>query len=172
MEYNHTDRQYYSADGYPLTVCASPLASMSKSSEGVLVSSLFVALSTRSTTILERTATRLTIPGDDCCLYHALIDFLDKWAEAHSPMNIDETIDLLITIAAEDIAIYPDAKVRKFVTNREMDKLAQRVREFRAQRRYPVPLPARSTEASDNDNHRDQAGMTAIASLATSGLPI
>jgi hypothetical protein len=25
--------------------------------------------------------------SDDCCLYHALIDFLDKWAEAHSPMN-------------------------------------------------------------------------------------
>ena len=52
-------------------------------------------------------------------------------------MNIDEAIDVLITIAAEDIAMCQDAKVRKFVTKRDMDKLAQRVREFRAQGRYP-----------------------------------
>ena len=74
---------------------------------------------------------------DHCCMYHAIINAIDRYAEAHSPQNVDDTVDELISIIAELIAMYDDAKVRKFVAKREVEKLARRVGEFRAQGRYP-----------------------------------
>ena len=65
-----------------------------------------------------------------CCLYHAIV-------EAAQPTNVDDVLDALINISAELVAMHGDAKVRKFVAKREMEKLAQRAREFRAIGRYP-----------------------------------
>jgi hypothetical protein len=39
-----------------------------------------------------------------CCPYHAIIEALDAFGEAHSPVNVDDVIDALITIAAEPSA--------------------------------------------------------------------
>ena len=74
---------------------------------------------------------------DHCCIYHAIIEALDAYAEAHSPTNVDDIMDALITVTAEFVAMHGDAKVRKSVAKREMEKLTQRVREFRAIGRYP-----------------------------------
>jgi hypothetical protein len=73
----------------------------------------------------------------NCCIYHAIIEALDTYSEAHSPTSVDDIIDALITVTAEFVAMHDDAKVRKFVAKREMEKLAQRAREFRAIGRYP-----------------------------------
>jgi hypothetical protein len=70
-------------------------------------------------------------------MYHAIIDAIDTYKEAHSPQVLDDIVDDLISIAAELIAMYDGAKVRKFVAKREVEKLARRVREFRTQGRYP-----------------------------------
>jgi hypothetical protein len=30
---------------------------------------------------------------DDCCLYHAIINAIERYKEAHSPQNVDDIID-------------------------------------------------------------------------------
>jgi hypothetical protein len=72
-------------------------------------------------------------------VYHAIINALDRYSEAHCPQNIDDHIDALITVAAELMAMYHDTKVRKFVVKREADKLVARVREFHAIGRSHTP---------------------------------
>jgi hypothetical protein len=79
----------------------------------------------------------MTHDTSDCCLYHAIIEAIDTYTEAHSPTNVDDVLDVLINITAELVAMYDGAEVRQFVTKREVQKLARRAREFRAMGRYP-----------------------------------
>jgi hypothetical protein len=96
------------------------------------------------------TAPKNARPEDECCLYHAIINALDRYAEAHSPQNINGAIDALITVAAELMAMYHDTKVRKLVIMRETDKLATRTSEFqRLAAIRAVPHPAIHRQSID-----------------------
>jgi hypothetical protein len=64
-------------------------------------------------------------------MYYANINAIDRYKEAHSPQNVDEIFDALITIATEMMAL-SQHKVRKFVVKRETGKPAARTREFHA----------------------------------------
>jgi hypothetical protein len=65
--------------------------------------------------------THMANPEADCCLYHAIINALDRYTEAHSsPQNIDDAIDALITVTAELMAMYHDAKDREHVSRPQL----------------------------------------------------
>ena len=76
------------------------------------------------------------------CLHCILNRAMDTYNEAQhritgQRVNTDDNIDDLIACVAELIAMYDDAKVRKFVAKREASKLIGRVRHFREIGRYP-----------------------------------
>ena len=71
------------------------------------------------------------------CAHCAVNAAIDKFSEAHSPMNIDVIIDDLAACMCELIAMYDDPKVRKFVAKRASRLILERANAFRAQGRYP-----------------------------------
>lgn len=76
------------------------------------------------------------------CLHCVLNQTMDDYnAHMHEktgqPVNVDHNISDLMGVAAELIAMYDDAKVRKFVMKRAQDELARLVREKRAAGVYP-----------------------------------
>lgn len=86
---------------------------------------------------------------DKECLHCILNRTMDAFHEKQHmatgrPANVDETIDHLMACAAELIAMYGDAKIRKLVARRESEKLLKYVRTFREEGRYPGGFGARS----------------------------
>jgi hypothetical protein len=57
--------------------------------------------------------------------------------ETGQPVNIDDSIAALMHCAAQLIAMYDEAKLRKFVMKRAQDQLAKMVREARETGVYP-----------------------------------
>lgn len=78
---------------------------------------------------------------EDClhCQINRLMDARNerRHTQSGAPVNVDDNIDDLLACAAELIAFYGDAKVRKFVANRSAKMLLGRVRHFREIGRYP-----------------------------------
>jgi hypothetical protein len=76
------------------------------------------------------------------CLHCQLNDTLDMYSEhkhrtTGNRVNVDDNIAALLECAAELIAMYDDAKTRKYVVKRSQNLLASMVRKFRAEGRYP-----------------------------------
>ena len=62
---------------------------------------------------------------------------LDKFNEAHSPMNIDVLIDDLSAVMCELIAFCGDTKIRNKIAKDTAKVILARVRHFRETGRYP-----------------------------------
>lgn len=86
--------------------------------------------------------------NEEClhCLLNSTMDAYHERVHMSSgrQANVDVTIDHLMACAAELIAMYGDAKTRKFVAKREAEKLVRYVRQFREEGRYPGGFGARS----------------------------
>jgi hypothetical protein len=88
------------------------------------------------------------------CLHCVINRAMDHYSErSHletgNPVNVDDSIGHLMECAAELIAMYDDAKLRKFVAKRTCDILTSLVRKKRSEGCYPGgpgQTPIRSTE--------------------------
>lgn len=79
--------------------------------------------------------------SDDCL--HCLINReMDKYNERQHlatghPVNVDNNVVALMSVAAELLAMYGDAKLRKFMVKQAQGDLASLTRQCREDGRYP-----------------------------------
>lgn len=76
------------------------------------------------------------------CLHCRVNHVVDEYSEAvhmgtGKPVLIDDNVEALLSVAAELVAMYDDAKQRKYIAKKMADRFLALVRECRATGRYP-----------------------------------
>jgi hypothetical protein len=80
--------------------------------------------------------------SDHDCLHCLLNHVIDERSErlhmaTGQPVNVDDNVVSLLECAAEQVAMYGDAKTRKFVAKKMAERFLALVRECRETGRYP-----------------------------------